>query len=472
MVALANKTVQKPAGKMAALLLSLAMAIGSPAAVLADSDSDSASEPIKNVRVQVTTKLEAGSRLPEIVMEDGEISDGGIKVEAGGSKYVVINAEWVDKSDEELVVADEPRMKVTLQPVDVDDDYFLASYKASNVKISNGTFVSAKRDGDDLVVTLRVKGVKGEFDPPGDAWWNEDKIGEARWDKPENSSGRYEVQLLRSGKTIHKVSSTSSIQYNFYPYMTKEGEYTFQVRTVPYTDVQKKYGDESEWVESGELLITDRDVSDGKGQQSAAKTTKAGTKGKVGWVEEDNGWTYRYPSGDVCRGGWSEIDGYWYYFNMDGVMQTGWQQISGQHYYLHSGGQMAVGWNMIDGKWYYFHSVAEEGKPVGSMKDTGWQIIGTDYYYFNEDGSMYTGWLQQGDKWYYLNTLENSAQGVLFVGWFQRDGKTWFADSNGAIVTGWYQIDGNWHYFYPETGEMAQNTDIDGFYVGDDGVWR
>ena len=50
--------------------------------------------------------------------------------------------------------------------------------------------------------------------------------------------------------------------------MTKTGEYTFKVRTVPGTDSQKKYGGKSEWIESGELSITDRYVSDGKGQQS------------------------------------------------------------------------------------------------------------------------------------------------------------------------------------------------------------
>lgn len=42
----------------------------------------------------------------------------------------------------------------------------------------------------------------------------------------------------------------------------------------------------------------------------------------------------------------------------------------------------------------------------------------------------------------------------------------------GEIVTGWCQIDGNWHYFYPDSGEMASNTSINGFYVDADGIWR
>lgn len=68
--------------------------------------------------------------------------------------------------------------------------------------------------------------------------------------------------------------------------MTKTGEYTFKVRTVPGTDSQKKYGGKSEWAESGELSITDRYVSDGKGQQSKNPSAKSGTTDTVGWVKK------------------------------------------------------------------------------------------------------------------------------------------------------------------------------------------
>ena len=123
------------------------------------------------------------------------------------------------------------------------------------------------RDGDDLVVTLRINGIKGDYAAPEDAWWNEKSLGQAKWEKPDNTSGYYEVQLYRGKSKVYSVSQTSAVQYNFYPYMTKTGEYTFKVRTVPGTDSQKKYGGKSEWIESGELSITDRYVSDGKGQQ-------------------------------------------------------------------------------------------------------------------------------------------------------------------------------------------------------------
>ena len=74
-------------------------------------------------------------------------------VDTSGGKYSVSEAEWTDKSSNELKAAEEPQMKVTLEPEDVSEDYFVSSYKKADVKISGGTFVSARRDGDELVVT-------------------------------------------------------------------------------------------------------------------------------------------------------------------------------------------------------------------------------------------------------------------------------------------------------------------------------
>lgn len=430
-----------------------------------------ATKPINSVNVKVSSNLAAGSKLPDIEIGSGNASEGGVLVSKSGSHYTVTAAEWVDKSSNEVMTSDEPRMKVTLSPDDVSEYYFLASYKESNVKVSGGTFVSARRDGDDLVITLRVKPVKGDYDAPKDAYWNEKNLGEARWEKPENDSGFYEVQLYRDEKSVYKVSKTSSRTYNFYPYMTEAGDYSFRVRTIPGDSTQSKYGKKSDWVDSGDLQITDRYVSDGKGQQSANPSVKKGTQEQVGWFQEGDVWSYRYPNGSLCRNGWTDIDGLWYYFDENGAMLTGWQQIGGVYYYLHSNGQMALGWTKVGEDWYYFRTEAEGQYPSGSMVSSGWRVIGAYYYYFNQNGSLATGWLQLDGKRYYLNTVDNSLLGAMFTGWIRRDEKTYFADSNGEIMEGWCQIDGQWYYFYPGSGEMAQDTRIDGMYVGADGVW-
>lgn len=451
--------------RMAVLLLAVFCLAAAPLSVWA------ATKPINSVSVKVNSKVEPGSHLPNIQIDGGSPEEGGVSVSASG-RYTVTAAEWVDKNSKEITAGDEPRMKVTLEPSDVSEYYFLASYKSSNVKISGGSFVSARRDGDSLVVTLRMKAIKGDYDAPKDAYWNEKNLGEARWDKPENDSGYYELQLLRDEKSVHKVAKVSGKSYNFYPYMTKEGEYTFKVRTIPGTDAQSKYGKKSDWVESGSLEITDRYVSDGKGQQTKDSSVVKGAKGKVGWAEESGVWTYRYPDGRLYTDGWLELDGYWYYFNSDGVMVTGWQQIDGRQYYLYGDGQMALGWVKVADRWYYLRPETEGDEPKGSMVPPGWRVIGPYYYYFNEDGSLYTGWLHEGGKLYYLNTVDNSLQGAMFTGWIHRDEKTYFADSNGEILEGWNEIDGDWHYFYPGTGEMAHDTQIDGFPIDSDGIWR
>ena len=288
-------------------------------------DAFAAAKEIKTVNIRVISKLEAGSKLPDIKLETTTVSDGEVAVDAGGSKYSVSEAEWTDKSSNELKASEEPQMKVTLEPEDVSEDYFVSSYKKANVKISGGTFVSARRDGDDLVVTLRINGIKGDYAAPEDAWWNEKSLGQAKWEKPDNTSGYYEVQLYRGKSKVYSVSQTSAVQYNFYPYMTKTGEYTFKVRTVPGTDSQKKYGGKSEWIESGELSITDRYVSDGKGQQSKNPSAKSGTTDTVGWVKKDNVWNYRFPDGGrMGKDQWTvvlflAINGKWAYTGNHGL---------------------------------------------------------------------------------------------------------------------------------------------------------
>ncbi len=126
-------------------------------------DAFAAAKEIKTVNIRVTSKLEVGSKLPDIKLETTTVSDGEVAVDTSGGKYSVSEAEWTDKSSNELKAAEEPQMKVTLEPEDVSEDYFVSSYKKADVKISGGTFVSARRDGDELVVTLRVKGIKGDY---------------------------------------------------------------------------------------------------------------------------------------------------------------------------------------------------------------------------------------------------------------------------------------------------------------------
>ncbi|WP_294373735.1 lysozyme [uncultured Clostridium sp.] len=66
-------------------------------------------------------------------------------------------------------------------------------------------------------------------------------------------------------------------------------------------------------------------------------------------------------------------------------------------------------------------------------------------------------------KWIYL---ENNAPGI---GWKMVKGYWYYMDGNGIMQTGWVNYKGSWYYLY-SNGQMARNTWINGYYVGDSGA--
>ena len=237
----------------------------------------------------------------------------------------------------------------------------------------------------------------------------------------------YDVYLYRGSKTIKKVTDLHTSSYNFYPYMTSEGTYTFRVRAVPADSSVSKYAKKSDWVTSDELYVDEDEVSDGSGQDKDDKNDWEdwydrdgwdNVGNQVGWIERNGRWRFRYPDGTYVRDSWGKISGVWYLFDGNGDMLTGWQLRSGIYYYMDTSGAMRTGWLLDKNVWYF-------------LKD---------------DGAMAVGWIQLGDKAYYLN-------------------------GSGAMVTGWQTIDDQIYYFYPD-GHKAVNEVIDGFYVDMNGVWK
>lgn len=450
-------------GRKTAGILLLAMLFG-----VAGAGTAFATEAIDKVSITVTSNLTAGDNLDDIEIDGGDTDS--VKVSVNNSKYEITEAKWTTKASKGLAIGDEPKMVVTLAPTDVFSDYFKSSYTKKEIKVSGGEFVSARKSGEDLLVTLKTKPVRGTFEEPEDAYWKETKLGQAVWEVKNKSAGAYEVWLYRGKKTVHKVSDITSTNYNLYPYMTEEGVYTFKVRTVPHGSIDNKYGKKSAWVESGELVITAREISDGSGQKGKKETTQstATAEEKAGWYKQDGKWRYRNPDGEEVRGGWLELGDKWYLFRVDGDMASGWHAMDGHWYFLSDSGEMMTGWAKIAGKWYYFNPGNEE--PLGAAVQ-GWNIIDGYTYYFGEDCSMHKGWLLDRGTWYYLDELESGLEGAMLKGWIHRGGKSYYTDEIGVMQMGWLEIDGYWHYFYPEDGSMAVDTLINGFYVNEDGIW-
>ena len=429
-----------------------------------------ATQPINSVTVKVKASLKAGQDLPKkIQLESSSASSGEVAVKAGATTYKVTAAEWVSGTGTELKSGQQPTMKVTLEPTDVSKHYFLASYRASNVSISKGTFVSAQRSGNKLILSFKLEAITGQYDAPSDIYWNDNKLGEIRWTRPDNTSGHYVVDLYRDKRKITSVES-SSLSHNFYPYMNFSGSYTVKIKTVAYTDEQKKVAKDSKTIESTTLYIDDRNTSDGVGQVSETTDTSF----VYGWYKQGDYWYYRYQTGLLQQNGWAKINQIWYLFDTQGRMLTGWQVSNGKYYYFLPSGAQYTGWLLNGDKWVYLVPEAElkAGESEGQLTTPGWRSINHLYYYFNADGTMYTGWLNDNGKYYYLNEQNNSLYGVMFTGWIHRNGVTYYCDESGAMVEGWKEIDGEWYYFYPGSGNMAINTYIGSYYVNNDGIWQ
>lgn len=391
-----------------------------------------ADKTVSSVNIRIDTKLEPGTTLPEIDFNNtggSGASDGGICVSTSSTdKYAISDVEWVTSKSRTMNVGDQPEMKVTLSP---GTDYqFKGTYRSSNVSVRYGSFVSASKKGDDLVVKLKVRAIKGTFAPPEDAYWKDNSKGTARWEEPEDGgTGRYEVVLRKGSSKIHSAETTSR-SYNFYPYMTQAGTYTFRVRTIAKTTKQEDFGKSSEWVESEEIYLAKEDVSDGSGRSdnttSSGPGTGSGPTGntRVGWQYINNYWYYYYPDGTWQKDGWAAVNGKWYLFQNDGRMLTGWQNRNNQTYYLADSGEMVVGWVKWNNHWYYMNPTQDAY--VGCMLKNRWSDIGGKSYYFGGDGAM---------------------------------------------AEGWVQVDGNWYYFYPGAGNKAVNTWINTFYVNESGIW-
>ena len=389
-----------------------------------------AASTISSVSVKLNIDLQDGDDLPTLEWGyDNSVERETLEVIIDENKrYDIVKAEWSYDDVEEAELGKTYKLKVTLKSKDEDEYEFKSSYTSSKVNVKGGSFVSARRnDADQLVLTLKTNEVEGILAEPEEPRWlsenfKNDKFGYAKWGSVTNAA--YQIQLYRNDKIVHRVSDWKSTSYDFYPYMTKKGDYQFRVRAVPKNEAVDKYADGSEWIYSDEMYVDEDEVSDGTGQGQQVDTPNTPANGstsgiiQVGWIQNDGKWFFRYPDGSYLRDSWGKIDNKWYLFNSTGVMLTGWQKVNNVWYYLNPSGDMLTGWFLDNNIWYYL----------------------------NPDGSMKTGWLTDNGKTYYLNT-------------------------SGAMLTGWQEI-GGLYYFFHADGHKAVNEYISGFYVDHNGVWQ
>lgn len=341
-----------------------------------------------------------------------------------------------------LKVGDTAQLKVWVYVSGSYDgkDYVVTSSTKPHVTATGGgptiKSTTKSRSGNyEIVLSVTTNAIKGDLDAPENLEWKSgSSLGQAKWSEPEsgNGSGVYDIRLRRDDKTVVTFTDISGKTMNFYPWMTKEGDYTFEVRSIPKSG--SSGAKKSDWAESDSQWVDEKHVSDGTGQYDPSGTgggDGGNSGGKVGWVKNNNTWYYYYPDGTMRKNGWEKVNNKWYYFDASGAMKTGWQTVNGNTYYL----------------------------------DTN-------------NGDMKTGWVNTSDgQWYYLNPNPAAGtEGAMFKNqWLNIDGQTYFLKDNGAMATGWLKIDGKFYYFNPNSGgpkgSMMKNVRIDSFYLGADGAW-
>lgn len=218
------------------------------------------------------------------------------------------------------------------------------------------------------------------------------------------------------------------------------------------------------------------------------------------WIQDSNGWWYKYRDGSYPVNQWLQINGIWYYFNgrgychtgwltygnktfylqSSGAMQTGWLNLGKAWYYFSEEGEMATGWTEVLGFWYYFRTAKDSSGNKGQMC-TGLITERGNKYYLNptknqygSEGIMRTGWVLEGGKWYFFNTgiVAEKSVGAAATGWLLQDQIWYYLNSDGTMKTGWLEVSGSWYYLL-STGQMVTGTrTIDGKTHGFDALGR
>ena len=86
-------------------------------------------------------------------------------------------------------------------------------------------------------------------------------------------------------------------------------------------------------------------------------------------------------------------------------------------------------------------------------------------------------WMQDAKGWWYKESDGSYPKSKWMELSYNNINRWYYFDEEGYMATGWKFINGKWYYLYENTqdsaikGAMANNTKINGYYVGNDGAW-
>lgn len=360
---------------------------------------------------------------PEVGKEIGTVT----VTQTDGRISITDPAVYYDTDDNVWLRGEIPVIRVEVSVNDTSQYRFTSSTKVSVSGFQSE--VKSKRvlgGGDSLRVEIKLKKVTGPLNDISDYGWEGTT---AQWSDNDDAD-RYEVRLYR-GNSLVKTVSTNRNQFDFYPFMTRAGEYSFRVRGLSTSDDQK-----GNWTDrSEESTISSSDVyrSSGPGDISPGSSAHS-VYTPAGWQQDNRGWTYRQADGNLVRNRWLYVDNNWFHVADNSYMETGWLYVDNNWFYLNpvsdgTRGAMRTGWQFVDNNWFYLNPISDGTR--GAMR-TGWQYINDNWYYLNPisdgtRGAMRTGYQNIENRWYYLDP----GSGALWMNRGVPNGS--MADSNGVL---------------------------------------
>lgn len=337
--------------------------------------------------------------------EAGEtVGDVKVTISSGDSTCEISEEpEYYDTNDDEWERGEVPVIRLELTVKDNDKYKFTSSTKVS-VSGYHSDLKSKKvlDSGDSLRVDIKLRKVGGDLEEAEDLEWDGRR---AEWDDVEDAD-KYEVKLYRNGTAVTTIT-TSSNSFNFYPYMTRSGDYTFKVRAISNSD-----GEKSEWSsESEEYYMSSADVYTGSAPTTTDYTSSTTSSGSspanssasynAGWAQDATGWTF-WQNGQALKNTWLYVDNNWFYMGSNNYMMTGWIYVDNNWFYLNpisdgTKGAMLSGWQNINGVVYYLNPVSDGTK--GALK-VGYQVIdGNTYYFDTSNGSLWMNRTVPDGRW-------------------------------------------------------------------------
>lgn len=174
-------------------------------------------------------------------------------------------------------------------------------------------------EGSTLILYVRLPRIDGALPAPSSADWNG---YEAVWDEVEGAD-RYEIQLMKDGRTLTTASSRT-LSHSFENWINNEGSYTFRVRAFSRYEHKN-----SSWCSNDEALVITAD--------------EASLNDRGSWKEENGKSLFLYPNGAFPQMAWRQIDGKWYFFDGEGYMVS--------QCYVRSRTSSLYHWIGVDGVW-------------------------------------------------------------------------------------------------------------------------